>query len=57
MIGLKGVDLAVACSGLGLHLFLDLVEGHGAIDLWLAFAEAVEVGSVEQSDLFHLGEQ
>ena len=54
VVGLERVYLALACGGLGFHLILDLVEGHGAIDFRFAFSEAVEVGAVEQSDLFHL---
>ena len=54
VVGLERVHLAVACGGLGFYLILDLVEGHVAIDFRLAFSEAVEVGAIEQSDLFHL---
>jgi hypothetical protein len=54
VIGLEGVYLAVAGCCLAFYLFLDLVEGDGAVDFGFAFAEAIEVWAVEESDLLHL---
>ena len=54
VVGLEGVYLAVAGCCLGFHLFLDLVEGDGTVDIGFAFAEAIEVWAVEESDLLHL---
>ena len=54
VVGLEGVDFAFAGCCFGFYLFLDLVECDGTVNLGFAFAQAVEVGAVEESNLLHL---
>tara|TARA_B100001094_G_scaffold104350_1_gene100654 strand:+ start:476 stop:733 length:258 start_codon:yes stop_codon:yes gene_type:complete len=54
VVGLESVHFTIAGCGLGFYLFLDLKKRDGTVDIGFAFAEAIEVWAVEESDLFHL---
>jgi len=54
VVGLEGVHFTIAGCCLGFYLFLDLRKRDGTVDIGFAFAEAIEVWAVEESDLLHL---
>lgn len=55
VVGLKAIDIDLKLGGEPGQLALKVLEGGGAVDFWLAFSEAVEVGAVENADGFHSG--
>lgn len=52
VVGLEGLEGGVEGGGVGGAGRLDVGEGGGAVDVWFAGAEEVEVGAVEEEDGF-----